>query len=482
MSSATARLNGEAVVGSVDDATSGELSPRERRGLVRRIADQVGSTVSSKVQAASDAGRPMSTEAEKVASSTEIQQAMRAENEARLRAGLEPFTFGAHEALVDQVMAHVYGLGELEVLWNHPDVENIDVNGPDEVWVTFVGGRKQRWAPIAETEADLLELIRRVARRLGLVEVDFDARHPQLDVQLPDGSRLAAVFGGTATNGLAPTPYLCIRRHRYLDLGADDLVGLGLWPQASCDFTVAWFRSGGNVIVAGDWNAGKTTALRGLCHSAIPPWHRVVTVEARITELGLHRSGRLPNVVALFSRPPGAEGEGEVTVQDLVSRTTRRLNPTRVIIGEVLGDEVGAVLDVFSGSTRGSACTIHASSARDTIQRFEQYGLAARPPMPPDAIRYALAQATPLIVHLAGDESTDGALRRYVTSIIEVTGLEDGHVAATELWGLDDSGELVPRHALSMAKRQRLATAGWDWLTDGWGPQLPVGAANGELR
>ena len=148
-------------------------------------------------------------------------------------------------------------------------------------------------------------------------------------------------------------------------------------PEAAGEFIVAAFRAGENLIVAGDHNAGKTTFLRAVCFDAIAPHQRVVTVEASITELGLHQGDRLPNIVALYSRPPSAEGEGEVTVGDLIRRATRRLNPTRVIVGEILGDEVGPVLDVFSGSTRGSGCTIHARSARGAVRRFEQYGLAA---------------------------------------------------------------------------------------------------------
>src|SRR5690606_5628567 len=97
-------------------------------------------------------------------------------------------------------------------------------------------------------------------------------------------------------------------------------------------------------------NAGKTTTLRALCAEAIRPHQRVVTVEAFITELGLDRL--LPNVATLYSRGPSSEGDGEITVEALIRRATRRLNPTRVVVGEVLGDEVGAVLDVFSGSTR----------------------------------------------------------------------------------------------------------------------------------
>jgi pilus assembly protein CpaF len=172
----------------------------------------------------------MGETAEKVASSTEIQHALRTENEARLRHGLAPLTESTHVALHDMVLAHIYGLGELEELWHHPAVEEIDANGPLNVWVTFVGGIKKQWAPIASTHEELLELIRRAARRMGFAEVEFDARHPFLDLQLPDGSRLYAVYGGRGTNGVGVDTYLCIRRHRFMEPTPQDLVDLGVWP------------------------------------------------------------------------------------------------------------------------------------------------------------------------------------------------------------------------------------------------------------
>jgi Flp pilus assembly CpaF family ATPase len=371
--------------------------------------------------------------------------------------------------MVDAVLAHVYGLGELDLLWQDEAVENIVVNGPHDVFVTAEGGFKRRWPPIARDEEELNDLIRRAARQLGHNEVEFDARHPLLDLQLPDGSRLFALFGGTAGNGVGVQPYLCIRRHRHLNVAPDRIGPMWEIPEPAVRFMIDGFRAGENLIVAGDYNAGKTTFLRALCFAAIPKHQRVITVEAFITELGLHGvRDRLDDVSALYSRPPSAEGEGEVTVRDLIRRATRRMNGTRVIVGEILGDEVGPVLDVFSASTRGSACTIHARSARGVVRRFEQYGLMSHPIVPADAINYGLAEASPIIVHLAGDESVAGTLRRYCTSIVEVTGLEEGRVATTELWGLDDTGRLVPRHGLSSARRERLARAGWDWRLHGW--------------
>jgi Flp pilus assembly CpaF family ATPase len=466
------------------DPTGGEIAVGELRTLVRRVADTVGKAVATRVNEQTAAGVLVSSDAEKVTSVTAVHRELDEYNRVRVGRGLLPLSDHAREAVVDAVIAHVYGLGELDVLWAHPDVENIDVNGPDRVWVTFVGGEKVRWTPIAGDQEELIDLIRRAARRLGHNEAEFDARHPQLDLQLPDGSRLFAVFGGDAGSGVATQPALCIRRHRHLDVTTTDLVRLGLLPAAAAEFLVAAFRAGENLIVAGDHNAGKTTLLRAVALDAIAPHQRVVTVEAFITELGLHNSPRLPNVVALYSRPPSAEGDGEVTVADLIRRATRRLNPTRVIVGEILGDEVGPVLDVFSGSTRGSGCTIHARSARGAVRRFEQYGLASQPPVPIEAINHGLAEASPIIVHLAGDESTAGRLRRTCTSISEVTGLEAGRVTTTELWGVGSGGELEPRHAISVGRRERLARSGWDWHTQGWVPEplRAVAPVNGSVR
>ena len=124
------------------DPTVGELPIDQLRPLVRVIADTVGKRVARKVQEASDVGGRMSGDAEKVASVTEIHRELAGFNEARVRGGLRPLSDHAHQAVLDAVMAHVYGLGELDALWGNEDVENIDVNGPVKVFVTFVGGEQ----------------------------------------------------------------------------------------------------------------------------------------------------------------------------------------------------------------------------------------------------------------------------------------------------------------------------------------------------
>jgi pilus assembly protein CpaF len=191
-----------------------------------------------------------------------------------------------------------------------------------------------------------------------------------------------------------------------------------------------------------------------------------------LTELGLHRSKNLGDVVAYFSRGAFSEGGGAVSVHDLVSHPARRCNPQRVIVGEILGSEVGAVLDVFSGSTRGSACTIHARSAVGTPQRFVQYGLAATPMMPVSATRAALAESAPLIVHLTGEYSSSGSLHRRVTSVAEVVGMEGDQLQVTELWASSRGARARPVNVLSTAGRHRMETVGWSWASHGWGNEL----------
>ena len=450
-----------------------EMSVGERRRIVTAIADTVGRRTSDMVHTRLEARGDVDEASEKVFASTEVHREIAAVNEARLRAGSGPLSEAAGRVVFDGVMARLFGLGELDQWWHNPDVEHIDINGFDAVWVTYAGGNRVPVPPVAESDDELIGIVRTAARRLGLLESDFDARHPLLDVQLPDGSRLYAVFGGTRRQGVAVRPLVSIRRHRYLVLGPDDLVRLGLLPEAANRFICAWVRAGGNLIVSGDWNAGKTTALRAWA-GAIPSWHRIVSVEARLTELGLHTNPIAhPNVAAMYSRPPGPEGDGEITVHDLVAGPTRRLNATRVICGEVLGPEIGPTLDLMSGSSRGSMFTIHAASSRAVITRCEQYGLMSVPPMQPLLVRYMLAQALPLIVNLTGDESVEGEMTRSVTSIREVTGLEGEHVGSTELWATGRNDVLVPVAPLSKPMRDRLNRHGWVWEIDGWEREMP---------
>lgn len=450
-----------------------ELTATELRALARTIAGRVSARLSDLVHSAG----ALVGDAEKVRAATETRRALTVVDEDRVTGGLRPLTPECGEAVFVGVMDRLFALADLSPWWRNEQVENIDVNGHRQAIVTFAGGVKVWIGPIADNPDDLIDIVRTAARRLGLTEQGFDARTPYIDVHLPDGSRLAATFGGDRQSGVGVDCYVNIRRHRYATLSSDDLVNLGLLPDRANRFLRAWVRAGGNLIVAGDFNAGKTTALRAWA-ADIQPWHRVVTVESGITELGLHDQHgdrTRVNVVALYSRGPNSEGEGEVTVADLITRPVRRLNATRVIAGEINnGDEVIPILDCMTASTRGSMFTIHARSARGVVDRLESYGLMASPAKDPRLVRSMVIEAAPLIVHLTADETIDGRIVRYVTGIVEVVGRDrDGThetVLMTDLWHLDHHNQLQPVARPSTLACENLARHGWVWATDGWSP------------
>jgi Flp pilus assembly CpaF family ATPase len=223
-----------------------------------------------------------------------------------------------------------------------------------------------------------------------------------------------------------------------------------------------------NVIVAGPPNSGKTTNLRAMCNE-IPSHERVITVEKDLVELGMHLDDqRHPDCVALYSRQANAEDEGEISVAELV-RATLRMSPSRVIVGEVLGDEVIPMLNAMSAGTFGSLSTIHAHSSEAVFSRLASYALQAPERLAPEATFRLIAEAIDFVVFATIEDRPGRALRRYVASIREITGLTDtGHVSSTEVWGSAPTGVLEPLAPLSARTTARLSRFGfepaqWEW-------------------
>ena len=195
------------------------------------------------------------------------------------------------------------------------------------MWVTYADGTKASVDPAADSDAELTEMLRSAAARFGLSERRFDVSHPELDLRLPDGSRLSALIS------VVQRPVVSIRRHRYVDLTLDDLVEMGALDPTLASFLTAAVQARKNIVVGGAMNSGKTTLIRALA-AAIPPRERVVTIEQAF-ELGLDSvPDRHPDLVALESRPANAEGEGAISMARLVRRALR-MNADRVIVGEV---------------------------------------------------------------------------------------------------------------------------------------------------
>lgn len=379
----------------------------------------------------------------------------------RLRAGRPRLAPEEIDTLTEALLARLFGLAGLQVYVDDPEVESIDANGHQHVFVTYADGRCMPVPPVAASEMDFIDVIKAAARRLGLGERRWDTTEPVLYLQLPDGSRLTAVLGGVTERGMSPVPIVSIRRHRFSDLTLDDLVRFGALTDQATTFLRAAVLARRTILVSGGTNTGKTTLLRALCHE-IPPFERLVTVERDLLELGLHLSPRHPNVVPLHSRQANVEGEGEVDVAQLV-QATLRLNPSRVIVGEVLGDEVVPMLNAMSQGNDGSMCTIHADSSEMTFSRLATYAVQAPERLPSEATAQLVAGAVHLVVFLAGERYADRPMRRYVSSIREVTGLTDaGRVASSELFAIGPNGRLEPAAGLSPALQTQVARTGYD--------------------
>ena len=296
------------------------------------------------------------------------------------------------QPFAQSVLDALFGMGRIQSLIDDPLIENIDINGCDRVWVTFADGSKHLAPPVADSDEELVDLVRSAASRFGLSERRFDLARPELDLRLPDGSRLSAVMAVTER------PSVSIRRHRFASLTLDQLVAVGTLDGELASLLRAAVRARKNIIVSGAMNSGKTTLLRALA-AEIPPRERIVTIEQAF-ELGLDRfPERHPDLVALEARPANVEGEGLISVADLVRRALR-MNADRVIVGEVLGDEVLPMLNAMSQGRSGSMCTIHADSSAGVFRRIASYAVQSPERLPLEASNLLIGGSVHLVVHL----------------------------------------------------------------------------------
>jgi len=379
-----------------------------------------------------------------------ISDALEEHATAALRSGQPALDAAAEERVTQAVTAALLGLGGLQVLLDDPQVENIDVNGYDQVFAGYADGRTARAAPVAASDAELIELIRTIAARAGTEERRFDRANPRLTIQLPDGSRLFAVMSVTRR------PCISIRRHRHARVTLADLARLGTTDHAMAAFLSAAVRARKNILVAGGTSIGKTTLLRALA-AEIPAHERLVTIEDTF-ELGLDTDpARHPNVVAMQAREPNIEGTGEIELAELV-RWGLRMNPARVIVGEVRGPELIAMLNVMSQGNDGSMATLHSSSSRGVFTKLAAYAAQSPERLNIEATGLLVASAIHFVVHLAW--STDGV--RVVSSVREIVDAEGPQIISNEVWRPGPGRRAVPGARLRDDTMDDLAAAGFD--------------------
>ena len=401
----------------------------------------------------------MSGEDERQFARALIAQVLEEHARSEITAGRAPFNAQEEEELAAAIHAALFGVGRLQPLLDDPQIENIDINGCDRVFLGYADGGEVMADPVADSDEELVELIQALAAYSGLSSRPFDTANPQLDIRLPDGSRLSAVMEVTLR------PAVSIRRARLGKVFLADLVGNGTMIGEVASFLAAATAARKNIMVAGATNAGKTTLLRAIVNQ-IPASERLITVE-RALELGIDQFPELhPNVVAFEERLPNSEGQGGISMAGLVRRSLR-MNPSRVIVGEVLGDEIVTMLNAMSQGNDGSLSTIHANSSLEVFNRIATYAIQSAERLPVEATHMLIAGAVDFVVFIEkrNDYSRGGRLRRFVSSIREVTGV-DGRVLSSEVFTPGPDGRAVPHAPVSCAAQ--LAEHGYDPARGSW--------------
>ena len=309
----------------------------------------------------------------------------------------------------------VTGLGPLETLLQDESVNDILVNGPQQIFVERFG--KLELSDITfKDEKHLMRIIDKIVSAVGR---RVDESNPYVDARLADGSRFNAMVPPIAVDG----SLVSIRKFKKDKLAIDDLVNFGAFTEEMAAYLQAAVSTRLNIIVSGGTGSGKTTTLNALS-SFIDDAERILTIEDT-AELQLQQT----HVGRMESRPPNVEGKGEVSPRDCL-KNALRMRPDRIIVGETRGAEVIDMLQAMNTGHDGSMTTIHANSARDGISRLENMIAMAGIEMPIKAVRSQISSAVNLIVQAS--RLQDGS--RRMTSITEITGMEGDVISMQELF------------------------------------------------
>jgi pilus assembly protein CpaF len=333
------------------------------------------------------------------------------------------------DRIVDELNDDILGHGPLERLLADDSVTEIMVNGPCDVWVERAG-RLHKSAVRFTDESHVRRVINKMVAEVGR---RVDEAQPMVDARLPDGSRINAVIPPLSLAGAL----LTIRKFGSERMDLDALVRVGSLRPDAADFLRRCVEARLNILISGGTGAGKTTLLNALS-AGIPDAERIVTIEDA-AELRLAQR----HVLRLECRPKNIEGEGEVTIRDLV-RNSLRMRPDRIVVGEVRGPEALDMLQAMNTGHDGSLSTVHANSPRDALIRVETMVLMAGYDLPLRAIRQQVAAAIDLIVQL--ERVHDGS--RKVMAITEVQRMESDVITLQDLFAFQVEGVSTDRKML----------------------------------
>ena len=345
------------------------------------------------------------------------------------------------------------GGGSLVPLLEREDVENIHILGHDNVILSLASGERIPGPALADSEEELVMMIRHLAATAGHTSRRFDTAAPILDLRLASGHRLFAV------TAVAERTSIVIRRHRMLNSSLEGLEQSGtVTPEMTAVLRAAVRPPNpANMLVVGGTGAGKTTLLRALL-AEVPQSDLIVTIEDTL-ELHLRSSGLHRRTLALETRTANTEGLGEISMYDLC-RAALRMSPDRVIVGEVRGGEVMQLLQAMGIGNDGSLGTIHAGSTRAAINKMLIYAQRSPDSPTPDSVLREISEVLHLLVYIK--KLPDG--RRAITSIREITGYDEGRVVTSEVFapGPDGIGVYTRPFKPDGEPLARLMAAGFD--------------------
>lgn len=372
----------------------------------------------------------------------------------------QPVSPAQENALLDAVVAGMFGAGRLQRLLDDPAVANVHIIGCDQVLLHHHDGSRSRGEPVAETDDELISMLQVLAMRVAATERQLSESNPELDMQLPDGSRMTVLYK------VSPRPIVYIRKHSLFNATLEELRDrFGMIDHLLFRFLVKALESGANIMIAGLAASGKTTLLRALART-IPVSEPYITLEES-RELGLHEPNGSNWVISLEALQGHGEYDqqgkrrGEKTLHDMMP-ITQRLGVRRVIVGETRGREIVPMLRAMTVS-RGAMCTIHARQAREVMDSIVQLATSYGHDIGAEQALRMAAQGIDLIVYTAvvDERAIGGGEHRYVSHVIEVGGMRDDRVVTTTIFGPGPDGRAVPRH-LPERIRDDLLDVGYD--------------------
>jgi pilus assembly protein CpaF len=333
------------------------------------------------------------------------------------------------EQIIHRLLNEIFGFGMIQPLLEDPSISEIMINAPDSVFIEREGKLIKSDVQF-ESPTQIIQIIDRIVSPLGR---RIDESSPLVDARLPDGSRVNAVIPPIAVK----SPTLTIRKFKDTILDYESLINFGSMTKEMANFIHAIVRARANVIISGGTGSGKTTLLN-VCSSSIPSTERIITVEDSV-ELKLKQ----PHVISLEARPPNIEGQGQVTIRDLVINCLR-MRPDRILVGEVRGKEAFDMLQAMNTGHDGSLTTVHANTPKDVISRLTSMVYMTGLEMPVHILQEMIFSAIECVIQTA--RFSDGS--RRITTISELAEFKDKEIVLNHIYHFvvdrrDEKGKVV---------------------------------------